>query len=290
MNILQLGIPKGSLQNSTIDIFSKAGYQINVSSRNYYPVIDDDEIECMLIRAQEMARYVEEGILDAGLTGHDWIRETDSDVQEVAELVYGKVGKKPLRWVLAVPENSEIKSVKDLEGKRIATEVINLTKNYLKQHGVNASVEFSWGATEVKPPRLADAIVEITETGSSLRANNLRIIDVVCTSNTWLIANKNAWKDSFKREKIEYLALLLQSVLAANNRVGLMMNIHKDKVNDIIKILPALNKPTVSTLIDSDWFALNTVVEEKIVRKIIPELLRKGAEGIIEYPLNKLVE
>lgn len=290
MNLLQLGIPKGSLQNSTIDIFAKAGYQINVSSRNYYPVIDDNEIECMLIRAQEMARYVEEGILDAGLTGHDWIRETDSDVQEVAELVYGKVGKKPLRWVLAVPENSDIKSVKDLEGKRIATEVLNLTKNYLKQHGVSATVEFSWGATEVKPPRLADAIVEITETGSSLRANNLRIIDVVCTSNTWLIANKEAWKDSFKRKKIEHLALLLQSVLAANNRVGLMMNVHKDKVNDIIKILPALNKPTVSTLINSDWFALNTIVDERTVRQIIPELLRKGAEGIIEYPLNKLVE
>ena len=287
---LQLGIPKGSLQKSTIEIFAKAGYKITVNARSYYPVIDDIEIECMLIRAQEMARYVEEGILDAGLTGHDWIRETGAHVEEVTELVYGKVGKNPLRWVLAVPEESEIRNVKDLEGKRIATEVLNLTKDYLAEHNVKANVEFSWGATEVKPPKLADAIVEITETGSSLRANRLRIVETVCTSNTWLIANRDSWKDSFKRKKIEHLSLLLQSVLTASSKVGLMMNVHKDKMGDIIKILPALNKPTVSTLIDSDWVALNTVVEEKTVREIIPVLLERGAEGIIEYALNKVVK
>ncbi len=290
MAILQLGIPKGSLQKSTIGIFAKAGYKINVSSRNYYPVIDDDEIECMLIRAQEMARYVEEGILDAGLTGHDWIEETDSDVVKVEELVYGKVGKNSLRWVLAVPENSDIKSVKDLEGMRIATEVVNMTKQYLKKHGVKATVEFSWGATEVKPPRLADAIVEITETGSSLRANHLRIIDVVCTSNTWLIANKTAWEDDFKKKKIERLALLLKSVLSAESKVGLMMNVLNKDMEDVLRILPALNKPTVSSLIDPEWVALNTVVEEKTVREIIPQLMEKGAHGIIEYSLNKVVE
>lgn len=287
---LQLGIPKGSLQNSTIEIFAKAGYKITVSSRSYYPVINDVQIECMLIRAQEMARYVEEGILDAGLTGHDWIEETGSDVKRVIELVYGKVGKNPLRWVLAVPEDSEIQSVKDLGGKRIATEVMNLTHNYLAENGIEANVEFSWGATEVKPPRLADAIVEITETGTSLKANRLRIVDTVCTSNTWLIANKDSWQNEFKRKKIEHLSLLLQSVLAADHRVGLMMNVHKDKMNDVISILPALNRPTVSTLIDSDWVALNTVVEEKTVREIIPLLMERGAEGIIEYALNKVVE
>ncbi|MBU2512559.1 ATP phosphoribosyltransferase [bacterium] len=290
MAVLQLGIPKGSLQKSTIDIFAKAGYKITVSSRSYYPVIDDDEIECMLIRAQEMARYVEEGILDAGLTGLDWIRETEADVKEVTELIYGKVGKNTLKWVLAVPENSDILTVKELEGKRIATEVVGLTKKYLAENGVNAIVEFSWGATEVKPPKLADAIVEITETGSSLRANHLRIIDVVCKSNTWLIANKDSWKDNCKRQKIERLSMLLKSVLTAECRVGLMMNVRQQDVDEVIKILPALNKPTISPLINSDWIALNTVVEEKIVRQIIPELLEKGAEGIIEYALNKVVE
>jgi ATP phosphoribosyltransferase len=289
MSILQLGIPKGSLQDSTIDIFAKAGYKITVSSRSYYPVINDDDIECMLIRAQEMARYVDEGILDAGLTGMDWIRETDANVVEVEELVYGKVGKNPLRWVLAVPENSEIQSIKDLEGKRIATEVVNLTNKFLAEHKVNATVEFSWGATEVKPPKLADAIVEITETGSSIKANHLRIIDVVCTSNTWLIANNETWKDAAKRTKIEKLALLLKSVLSAESRVGLMMNVKRDNIQGIIEMLPALNRPTVSPLIDSDWVALNTVVEEKVVRNIIPQLLERGAEGIIEYALNKVV-
>ncbi|MBU2645499.1 ATP phosphoribosyltransferase [bacterium] len=290
MAVLQLGIPKGSLQKSTIEIFAKAGYKITVSARSYYPVIDDVEIECMLIRAQEMARYVEEGILDAGLTGHDWIIETGAQVEKVTELVYGKVGKNPLRWVLAVPEDSEIKTIKDLNGKRIATEVLNMTRNYLAEHDVEANVEFSWGATEVKPPKLADAIVEITETGSSLKANRLRILDTVCISNTWLIANKASWQDAFKRKKIEHLSLLLKSVLAADNRVGLMMNVHKDKMDDVIRILPALNKPTVSALIDSDWVALNTVIKEKTVREIIPQLLERGAEGIIEYALNKVVE
>jgi len=289
MSILQLGIPKGSLQDSTIDIFAKAGYKITVSSRSYYPVINDDEIECMLIRAQEMARYVDEGILDAGLTGLDWIRETEADVVEVEELIYGKVGKNPLRWVLAVPENSEIQSIKDLEGKRIATEVVNLTKKFLAEHNVNATVEFSWGATEVKPPRLADAIVEITETGSSIKANHLRIVDVVSVSNTWLIANNQTWKDEAKRVKIEKLALLLKSVLSAESRVGLMMNVKREDIQGIIEILPALNRPTVSPLIDSEWVALNTVVEEMVVRNIIPQLLERGAEGIIEYALNKVV-
>ena len=289
MSILQLGIPKGSLQDSTNDIFAKAGYKITVSSRSYYPVINDDEIECMLIRAQEMARYVDEGILDAGLTGLDWIRETEADVVEVEELIYGKVGKNPLRWVLAVPENSEIRAIKDLEGKRIATEVVGLTKKFLSEHNVNATVEFSWGATEVKPPKLADAIVEITETGSSIKANHLRIIDIVCVSNTWLIANKETWKDAEKREKIERLALLLKSVLSAESRVGLMMNVKRDNIEGIIEILPALNRPTVSPLIDSEWVALNTVVEEKVVRNIVPQLLDRGAEGIIEYALNKVV-
>ncbi len=289
MSVLQLGIPKGSLQNSTIDMFLKAGYRITVDSRSYYPVIDDDEIECMLIRAQEMARYVEEGILDVGLTGRDWVEETGADVLEVAELIYGKVGRKPLRWVVAVPESSDITSVKDLHGKRIATEAMNLTRQYLAKHGVEANIEFSWGATEVKPPRLADAIVEITETGSSLRANHLRILDTVCTSTTRLIVNKTSWEDAFKRHKIERIALLLRSVLAAENRVGLMMNVRHEDIEHVLDILPALQKPTVSHLTDPDWTALNTVIEEKVVREIIPKLLKAGAKGIIEYPLNKVV-
>ena len=290
MPVLQLGIPKGSLQQRTIEMFSKAGFKITVNSRSYYPEIDDEEIECMLIRAQEMARYVEEGILDVGLTGRDWIEETGADVLEVAELVYGKVSRRPLRWVMAVPEDSNIKTAQDLEGKRIATEAVNLTKNYLAKHGVQAIVEFSWGATEVKPPKLADAIVEITETGSSLRANHLKIIDTVCTTTTRLIANKQAWQNDFKRHKIEQLAMLLQSVLAAENRVGLMMNVRRKDMDRVVKLLPALQNPTVSALIDPDWVALNTVVEEKIVREIIPELLKIGAHGIIEYSLNKVVQ
>ncbi len=290
MPILQLGIPKGSLEESTIDMFRKAGYKITVNSRSYYPAIDDEEIECLLIRAQEMARYVEEGIMDVGLTGLDWIEENGADVVEVVELVYGKIGRNPLRWVVAVPEDSPIQSVHDLQGKRIATEAVNMTKRYLAKHGVDAQIEFSWGATEVKPPRLADAIVEITETGSSLRANHLRILDTVCVTTTRMIANKIAWQDSFKRAKIERIALLLQSVLMAEKRVGLMMNVQRQNIDGVVKILPALQNPTVSPLLDSDWVALNTVVEERIVREIIPELLNAGAHGIIEYSLNKVVQ
>ena len=287
--ILQLGLPKGSLQDSTVDMFKKAGWGISVSSRSYYPSIDDDEIECTLIRAQEMARYVGEGILDCGLTGHDWIVECGGDVVEVCELVYGKVGRNPLRWVLAVPENSEIEGPKDLEGKHIATEVVGMTQRYLDKHGVNASIEFSWGATEVKPPRLADAIVEITETGSSLRANKLKIIDTLCTSTTRFIASKQAWADPDKRAKIERIAMLLKAVLDAESKVGLMMNVPKESLDMIIEKLPALRTPTVSPLYDSDWVALNTVIEEAVVREIIPQLKGLGAEGIVEYALNKIL-
>ncbi len=286
---LQLGLPKGSLQDSTVDMFKKAGWGIRISSRSYYPSIDDDEIECTLIRAQEMARYVGEGILDCGLTGHDWIVECGGDVVEVCELVYGKVGRNPLRWVLAVPEDSDIKGPKDLEGKHIATEVVGMTQRYLDKHGVNASIEFSWGATEVKPPRLADAIVEITETGSSLRANNLKIIDTLCTSTTRFIASQQAWADSEKRTKIERIAMLLKAVLDAESKVGLMMNVPKESVDMIIKKLPALRTPTISPLYDSDWVALNTVIEEAVVREIIPRLKELGAEGIVEYALNKIL-
>jgi len=290
MPVLNLGLPKGSLEETTFEMFRKAGYRIRAESRSYYPAIDDPEIECVLIRAQEMARYVSEGVLDAGLTGHDWIIETGADVVEVADLVYGKVGRKPLRWVVAAPKDSSIKSPKDLEGKRIATEAVGLTTKYLQKHGVTATVEFSWGATEVKPPRLADAIVEITETGSSLAANNLRIIDTVCTTTTRLIANREAWQDSFKRTKIERLALLLQSVLAAEKKVGLMLNVSKKDLQSVLKILPALHKPTVAPLTDDDWYALITVVDETIVRDMIPDLIEAGAEGIVEYALNKVVE
>jgi ATP phosphoribosyltransferase len=289
MTLLRLGLPKGSLEKSTVEMFRKAGYNITIQSRSYYPSIDDDEIECILIRAQEMARYVEEGILDAGLTGHDWIIETGADVVEVAELVYGKVGRKPLRWVLAVPEDSAIQSVKDLEGKRIATEAVGMTERYLAEHGVNATVEFSWGATEVKPPRLADATVEITETGSSLRANNLRIVETLCETTTRFIANHEAYADPLKKEKIDRLGLLLKSVLAAEQKVGLMLNVREDDLQRVLSILPALHRPTISSLADSNWFALITVLDEKVVRDTIPELIAAGAEGIVEYSLNKVV-
>lgn len=287
---LMLGLPKGSLEQATTDMFAKAGYKIEINSRSYFPSIDDPEIECMLIRAQEMSRYVEEGILDCGLTGYDWIRENGSDVVEVAELVYGKVGRNPLRWVLAVPENSNFHSVKDLEGKRIATEAVGMTKRYLAENHVNATVEFSWGATEVKPPRLADAIVEITETGSSLRANKLKIIDTLCTSTTRFIANKKAMVCPFKKKKIERIAMLLQAVLLAEGKVGIMLNIRKKDLPNILGKLPALERPTVSELADPEWAALNTIVTEHVVRDLIPELKELGACGIVEYPLNKLVE
>ena len=289
MSKLTLGIPKGSLEKTTSEMFAKAGYKIRISSRSYYPEIDDPEIECMLIRAQEMARYVEEGILDCGLTGKDWIEENGSDVAEIAELVYGKVGRKPLRWVLAVPENSNIKKPADLAGKRIATEAVGMTERYLKKHGVTANVEFSWGATEVKPPRLADAIVEITETGSSLKANNLKIIDTLCESTTRFIANNNTMQNAWKKEKIEKLALLLKAVLLAEGKVGLMLNVPEDKMKDIIAKVPALERPTVSKLAEDGWFALNTIVDEHTVRDLIPDLLKAGASGIVEYPLNKIV-
>ena len=288
MNKLVLGIPKGSLENSTAEMFAKAGYKIKINSRSHYPTIDDDEIECMLIRAQEMARYVEEGILDCGLTGRDWIVESGADVVEITELVYGKVGRKPLRWVLAVPEGGSIQKPEDLEGKRIATEAVGMTKKYLAEKGINANVEFSWGATEVKPPRLADAIVEITETGSSIRANNLKIIDVLCTSTTRFIANKQAANDEWKKTKIDKIALLLNAVLRAEGKVGLMLNVEEKDLDKIVGLLPALERPTISPLGEKGWFALNTIIDESIVRDLIPEVLKNGGHGIVEYPLNKL--
>ena len=289
MPVLRLGLPKGSLEETTVEMFRKAGWRIRIEPRSYYPSIDDAEIECVLIRAQEMARYVAEGVLDVGLTGYDWILETGADVVEVAELVYGKVSRAPLRWVVAVPEDSSVRSVADLQGKRIATEAVGLTKRYLEEHGVEASVEFSWGATEVKPPRLADAIVEITETGSSLRANNLRIVDTVCTTTTRLIANKDAWTDEFKRGKIERIGILLQSVLTAEKKVGLMLNVSRQNLDRVLKTLPALHNPTVAPLSDKDWFALITVIDETVVRDIVPDLIAAGAEGIVEFSLNKVL-
>ncbi|NTV02898.1 MAG: ATP phosphoribosyltransferase [Chlorobiaceae bacterium] len=288
--VLKLGLPKGSLQDSTLELFANAGFKFSVQSRSYFPSIDDDELEAILIRAQEMARYVSQGAFDAGLTGKDWIIETDADVVEVADLVYSKASMRPVRWVLAVPESSPIKSVKDLEGKHIATEVVNITKKYLAANGVNASVEFSWGATEVKPPELADAIVEVTETGSSLRANKLRIVETVLESNTKLIANRAAWEDPWKREKIESMALLLQGAINAQGKVGLKMNAPKASLDKIMSLIPALRQPTVSDLADSQWVALEVIVAEKIVRKLIPDLKRAGAEGIFEYNINKLID
>lgn len=290
MNILKLGIPKGSLQEATVELFRKAGYKIRISSRSYYPLIDDPEIECLLIRAQEMARYVEAGLLDVGLTGYDWVIENNADVHEVCELVYAKTSAKPVRWVVAVPNDSPINSPKDLQGKRIATEVVGMTKRYLDKHGVTAEVEFSWGATEVKPPYLADAIVEITETGSSLRANNLRIIDEIMQSTTRFIANKEAYKDELKKKKIDKIAMLLKSVLYARNKVGLMLNVPEANVEAVENLLPSLKAPTVSNLKTPGWYAINTILDETIVREIIPKLKKAGAEDIVEYPLNKIVE
>lgn len=287
--ILKLCLPKGSLQDATFALFERAGFSFSVSSRSYYPSVDDDEIQAMLVRAQEVARYVEEGIFDAGLTGKDWILENRVDVEEVMDLCYSKQSMRPCRWVLAVPESSEIRTVKDLQGKRIATEAVNLTRDYLLRHKVEAQVEFSWGATEVKVPDLADAIVEITETGSSLRANKLRVVDEVLTTTPRLIANKESYKDEWKRQKIESLALLLGGALEAEGQVGLKLNCQADKVQDIVALLPALKKPTVSSLADDGWVALETILREKDVRAIIPQLKRAGASGIIEYPLNKVI-
>ena len=288
--VLKLGIPAGSLQEATAELFRKAGYQITFPSRSYYPSIDDPEITCILIRAQEIARYVEDGVMDAGLTGHDWIVENRAQVVEVAELVFSKVSRRPVRWVLAVPQDSPIQGPRDLQGKHIATEAVNLTTDYLKNHGVQAHVEFSWGATEVKPPQLADAIVEVTETGSSLRANNLRIVDTILESTPRLIANAAAWRDDWKRKKIENITLMLRGAIAAEGKVGLMMNVPEARLADVLKALPALQKPTVSSLANGDWVAVNTVIDESVVRDLIPRLKDAGASGIVEYPLNKIID
>ena len=289
MKKIVLGLPKGSLQESTFAVMKKAGFTVSTGSRSYIPSVNDPEIEARLIRAQEISRYVEHGMLDAGLTGYDWIVENGSDVHEVANLVYAKQGLRPVRWVVAVPNDSKIKSAKDLAGKRIATEAVGIAKRYLKQHGVHAEVEFSWGATEVKAPELVDAIIELTETGSSLRANNLRIVDTVLESTTRLIANKKAWKDPGKRAKIEQIALLLKGALEAENKVLLKMNVREEHLEVALKILPALNSPTISSLNREGWYSVESVVEEKVVREIIPALKAAGAEGIIEIGLNKVV-
>ena len=287
--ILKLGIPKGSLEAATIDLFRRAGFQITVNSRSYFPAIDDPNIECMLIRAQEMARYVEDGVLDAGLTGQDWISESGANVESVADLVYAKQSFGRVRWVLAVPESSSVQSVKDLEGKVIATELVQTTLRYLQANNVNAKVEFSWGATEVKPPILADAIVEVTETGSSLRANNLRIVETVIESNTKFIANTKSWIDPAKREQMLDIKMLLEGAINAMGKVGLMLNVERKNLDAILAVLPALKTPTISNLADDNWLALNTILDESTVRTIIPRLKAAGAHGIVEYPLNKIV-
>lgn len=288
-NVLRLGLPKGSLQESTLRLFRKAGYIISVSSRSYYPVFDDPEIESMLIRAQEMARYVEDGHLDCGLTGKDWILEQNADVVEVAELRYAKEGFRPVKWVIAVPMDSKIKTIKDLEGKRIATELVGFTKRYLKQKGIKAEVDFSWGATEVKPPHLADAIVELTETGASLKANNLRIVETMIESTTRFIANKKAWQDKWKRQKMENIALLLRGALTAEEKVGLKMNVPEEAFKKVLALLTAMHSPTVAPLSDKGWYAIDVVIDERTVRDIIPKLKKAGASGIVEYPLNKVI-
>ena len=286
---LRLGIPKGSLQETTIRLFEKAGYKIKVSARSYFPSIDDEDIEVVLFRAQEMSRYVEDGIIDCGITGNDWIEENASDVEKVAELVYAKASMRPVRWVLAVPNASGIKSVKDLQGKRVATELVRVTEKYLKDNGVAAEVEFSWGATEVKCKMGIDAIVEVTETGSSLRANDLKIVDTLCESTTQFIANKDAWKDAWKKDKMSQLAMLLEGAIQAEGKVGLKMNARQNNVEKIIAILPALNTPTISQLFDKEWVDIDTVIDEEEVKKLIPALREAGATGIIEYPLNKVI-
>jgi ATP phosphoribosyltransferase len=287
--LLMLGLPKGSLQDSTIKLFGKAGFNISVSSRSYRPSIDDEELDGRFVRAQEVSRYVEHGYFDCGLTGQDWVKENDSDVVEVCSLVYSRASNKRSKWIIAVPEASTVQTVKDLEGKRIATEVVNITRQYLKDNGVNAEVEFSWGATEVKVPDLVDAIVDLTETGNSIRANKLRIVDTLLYTNTVLIANKVSWENPAKRKKIENIALLLTSALEANSKVGLKLNIEKSKLEAILSDLPALRNPTINRLADESWVAIDTILDEKVVREIIPELKERGAEGIIEYPLNKVV-
>jgi len=286
---LKLGIPKGSLQEATIDLFSRAGWKITLGSRSYVPAIDDTEIECLMVRAQEMARYVQSGALDAGITGHDWVVETGADVDELAELVYAKQRLARVRWVLAVPEDSAIREPRDLQGKTIATEVVQLTQQYLARFAVNARVEFSWGATEVKVPQLADAIVEVTETGSSLRANRLRIVDTVLESATVFIMNRSSASDGWKREKAENLILMLKGAIAAASKVGLLLNVRRDDLTAVLQVLPALKNPTISNLSDPDWVAVNTIIEEAVVRQLLPKLKAAKAQGIVEYPLNKIV-
>ena len=289
MNQLKFGIPKGSLQDATIDLFARAGWRISLSARSYVPSVDDPEIDCLMVRAQEMARYVETGALDAGITGHDWVVETEANVDELAELVYAKQRLARVRWVLAVPEDSAIRQPSDLSGKIIATEVVKTTEKYLARHGVKARVEFSWGATEIKVPRLADAIVEVTETGASLRANRLRIVDTVLESATVFIMNHEAAATSWKREKAENLILMLQGAIDATNKVGLMLNVRREHLDAVLAVLPALKNPTISTLSDPDWVAVNTIIEEAVVRQILPKLKAAKAQGIVEYPLNKIV-
>ncbi len=286
--LLRIGLPKGSLQDSTINLFSRAGYDINVSSRSYFPQIDDPQLDCVMFRAQEMSRYVEQGVVDLGITGHDWVVENGSDVHEVSELRYSKATSQPARWVLAVPEESEVRRPEDLAGGIVSTELLQTTKRYFAEKGVDVKVEFSWGATEVKA-RLVDAIVDITETGSSLRANNLRVIDEILNSTTRLIANHAAWNDPEKRNKIESLALLLRGAIDARHRVGLKMNVPQDKLDEILAMLPAEHSPTVSPLADKSWLAIEIIVEDSIERELVPRLHRSGATGIISYPLNKVI-
>ncbi|MBT5876607.1 MAG: ATP phosphoribosyltransferase [Candidatus Latescibacteria bacterium] len=286
---LKLALPKGSLQDSTLELMRKAGYQCRISSRSYFPWIDDQELEAMLIRAQEIARYVQDGVFDCGLTGKDWIVESGAEVVEVVDLVYAKQSRQPFRWVLAVPEDSDIRTAQDLEGKRIATEVVNMTEQYLKNHGVKANVEFSWGATEAKAPELVDAIVDGTETGGSLRANKLRIVDTIMESSNKLIANAESWEDPWKRRKIENIAMLLRGAILAEGMVGLKMNVKTDDLDAVVGLLPALKQPTISPLADGAWVAIEVMIEEFTVRDIIPALKRAGAQGLVEYPLNKVI-
>ncbi|MBM3264095.1 MAG: ATP phosphoribosyltransferase [candidate division Zixibacteria bacterium] len=286
---LKMALPKGSLQDSTLELMRKAGFHFTISTRSYFPWIDDDELEAMLIRSQEIARYVEDGVFDAGLTGMDWIIESGADVVEAAELVYSKQSRQPYRWVIAVPENSEIRTIKDLQGKRIATEIVNTTKTFLAKHGVEANIEFSWGATEAKAPDLVDAIVDGTETGGSLRANKLRILDTLLVSTTRLIANKASWEDPWKRRKIENMAMLLKGAMLAEEMVGLKMNVPRKNLENVIALLPALKTPTISPLADNEWVALEVMMDESQVREIIPALKRAGAQGLVEYPLNKVI-
>ena len=288
--VLKIALPAGSLQEAAVSLFRRAGYNVSFHARSYYPSVDDPEMECMLIRAQEIPRYVQDGVMDAGLTGYDWVRENRADVVEVAELVFAKETRRPVRWVLAVPQDSSIRRVGDLEGKRIATEVVNVTSDFLDRVGVRAHVEFSWGATEAKPPVLADAIVELTETGGSLAANNLRVLETVLESTPRLIASKEAWADPWRRRKIEDVTLMLRGAMAAEGKVGLMMNVQVADLDRVIAILPALEKPTVSSLSDKAWVAVNTIVDESVVREIVPKLKDAGARGIVEYPINKIIE